>query len=142
VPGGDPDQIGWLSVATELDFWVRDWIAARDMREHLPAAAAAELVQWLRNRLEWACLHHPAVDEFAEMIRTLRTALRTVLGETGPHPEPVRNVPCRGCDLLTLVRKPGSAYIECGNCPTLLTEEEFRRWAGLVAEGAKRRMPA
>jgi hypothetical protein len=84
--GTDPEaewQDGVLSVATELDGMVRDWLTYR-ADEHAPAPTVTSLCRWLSHRLEWACEHHPAVDEFAgdlvELAREVRSAGRVDSG--------------------------------------------------------------
>jgi hypothetical protein len=84
--GTDPEaewQDGVLSVATELDGMVRDWLTYRP-DEHEPALTVESLCRWLSHRLEWACERHPAVDEFAgdlvELARAVRSAGRVDSG--------------------------------------------------------------
>src|SRR5688500_18208072 len=61
------DQIGHLAVATELEFWARDWADGR--RERAPVPTVPLLAGWLLLRLDWACATHPALDEFAGKLR-------------------------------------------------------------------------
>jgi hypothetical protein len=81
----DEDQVGPLSVATVLDAWVRDWVETREQREHLPPANVVNLVEWLFDRLDWACDEHPAVDEFASDLRDTVRAVHSAqqLGGAG-----------------------------------------------------------
>ena len=74
--GLDTDQIGDLSVATILDTWARDFASIRD--EHLPEANVYALCRWLADRTEWACDHHPAVDEYADEICALARTVASV----------------------------------------------------------------
>lgn len=137
-PGGDPDQVGRLSVATVLDFWVRDWRDTLWLDQHLPPATVPELIAWLRVgasedavgvRIDDACDRHPAIDEMAIEVHNLRRALRGVLGETDPQPELIDGVACRSCDLRALVRQPDDFYrAECGGCGLLYTDAEFAEW--------------
>ena len=132
------DQIGHISVASVLDSWVRDWCEMRG--ENLPVPTVPVLVDWLSNRLGWACDEHSAVDEFAGEIKHLHSTLRTVCRETEPKPERIW-VPCPRCDLLTLRRTPGDAYpVRCvsGSCEYARTEDEFREYVGLCAAAVKR----
>src|SRR5690554_6207766 len=125
------DQIGHLSVATELDAWAREWRDTLWPDHHLPVPTVAVLVDCLRHRLDDAIDQHPALDEFAADIRDLRSALRGALGETDPRPETDRyvGITCRRCDLrAVLMRRPGDAYIECGSCGILYTEDELADW--------------
>jgi|SRR5690554_565979 len=146
VLGLDPDQIGTLSVATILDTWVRDWRKTLWPEQRLPVPTVAELARWLRDRVEDACNHHPRIDEFAAEIKDLRHTLRAHLGETTAQPETERYkaVACQKCDLRgVLMRRPGSDYIECGNCGNLYTENEYAHWRDRLAGYEKsKRTPA
>lgn len=135
---GDDDQIGHLSVATELEFWVIDWIGARDKSEHRPEPTVTVMIGWLGDRLDDACDDHPAVDEFAADMRTLRAVLRRANGDLPQRPEPLVGVPCSGCDQAALYRDPGSQWrAECGGCGKLYSEDEYERWTGLLASWAR-----
>lgn len=135
---GDDDQIGHLSVATELEFWVIDWIDVRTRAEHRPEPLVMTLVRWLDVRLDWACDEHNAVDEFAADMRTLRTVLRRANGDLPQRPEPLVGVPCSGCDQAALYRDPGAQWrAECGACGKLYSDDEYARWTGLVASWSK-----
>ncbi|HEX2551122.1 MAG TPA: hypothetical protein VHK64_05975 [Nocardioidaceae bacterium] len=131
------DQIGYSSVASELDFWVEDWREARGRGEGRPDPTVRALATWLEVRAEDACDAHPAVDEMFEAVRKLRSALRGVLKLIEPLPEYRPDVPCPGCSRLTLYKANGSDRYECDSCPRLLTPEEFDRWAGLVLADKK-----
>lgn len=136
VLGIDADQVGTLSVATILDTWVRDWRATLWPDQQLPTPTVPELAQWLRNRAGDACDQHPTIDEFAAEIKDLRRVLRAHLGETAAQPETDRYkaVACQKCDLRgVLLRRPGSDYIECGNCGNLYTEDEYAYWLDRLA---------
>lgn len=121
------DQIGHLSAATELDFWVMDWSILRG--ESLPAPDVHTLSRWLLDRLDWACREHAAVDEFAEKLRQLHGALSAAAGERPAPPEP-RDRECPRCRLLTLVLDRSTGYTECTaeDCRALLTEEDYREY--------------
>lgn len=137
VLGPAGDQIGYQSVLTLLDSWVRDWRETRAKSEHLPLPAGPSMITWLRNRLAWACQEHPAVDAFDQEMRELRSALRKVCGASEVKPE-LLDVPCRRCDGLDLHRLPGEDRVECGSCGLRLTEDEYRIWVGLVWAAAGR----
>lgn len=128
------DWLGHVSVLSTLDSWVRYWRDTRDMREHLPVPAGASLVSWLRTRLDWACDHHPAIDEFDKEMRDLRGALRTVLGVSDTRPE-LLDVPCRKCEWRSLAHLPGEDRVECDHCGDLSTLDEYKRWIGLLTTG-------
>lgn len=135
VLGYDDDQIGWLSVATELDTWVRDWRTyPRCPGTVAPEPTVTAMVRWFVGRLDWACDEHPAVDEFAGDVRRLLAACRRVVGDVEQRPEYLDGVPCSGCDLMALYRERGSKYrAECGGCGKLYTDEEYERWIGMMA---------
>jgi hypothetical protein len=131
-----PDQIGYLSVATILDSWARDWATTRARSEGVWSPEVASLVEWLANRLDWACDSHPAVDEFAGEIRALNAVLRRYSGTQTPRPQPCVGVPCRRCDWVALARlADGSGDVECQNpaCRTIYRPDEYQRWTRLVA---------
>lgn len=136
VLGLDEDQTGSLSTATILDTWARDWRDRLCPDQRLPVPTVPELARWLRNRADDACNEHPAIDEFAAEIKDLRHSLRRQLGETAAQPETerYRGVACQKCDLRgVLMRRPGSHYIECGNCGLLMTDEELADWEARLA---------
>jgi hypothetical protein len=102
---------------------------------------ASGAVSFLLVHLEWALAEHPAATEpydrdsanpgsqihhwhKAATRFTRRDALRIQLA-----------APCPRCQLRTLAREDGDEYIECRNpaCGTLLTETEYRVYAGEVA---------
>lgn len=128
------DQVGYESVASVLDFWVRDWREARGGLERHPEPDVRTLATWLLRRADDACDGHPAVDEMFQDMARLRSALRGQLGQV-EIPDYKKGVPCRRCDRLTLVRLNGSDWIECAQCPELLSPDEFDRWVGLLAAG-------
>jgi hypothetical protein len=134
------DQTGYLSVATVLDAWARDWCEVRDRGERRPLPVVVELVVWLGNRTEWACDRHPAVDEYAAELYELAGTLRAIV-EPGPRPpERCKGVPCRVCDLLCLYRvTDGTGDVECKNpaCRTVYRADEYHRWVALVAASAR-----
>lgn len=117
------DQIGHLAVATELEFWARDWADARGERLPLPTVRA--LAPWLLDRLDWACAEHPALDEFAAKLTHLRTVLTAATGRLPARPELVDR-PCPSCGWMALFRPPDGRFIECGSCGRALTEDEYR----------------
>lgn len=135
------DQIGWLSVATELDFWVADWAAERT--ESRPSPQVPALAGWLLDRLDWACCHHVALDEFAVKVSAIYGALMSAVGGWAAKPETLIT-PCRSCGMLALYRhigpREGTDRIACGACPALLTEGEYAEYVlsiGGLVEDAK-----
>lgn len=137
-PEQDDDQIGHLSAATVLDGWCRD--VAEIRREHGPAPHPAAQCRYLADRLDWAFVEHPAVDELAAEIGHLWSVLRRAAGLTPPQPELCEGVPCKTieCDLKTLYRIPGTDWVECSSCGRLLTESEYQAWVRLLLAAAKR----
>lgn len=135
--GQHDDQVGLLPAASVLDSWCRDWSEIR--RESTPDPHPARQCLWLTDRLEWAFTEHAAVDEFAWEMADLWYTLRRSAGLNRVRPEPCTGVPCKHCDLCLLVRIPGSEYVECGGCQSLLTEDEYRDWVALCAAAARRK---
>jgi hypothetical protein len=72
-------------------------------------------------------------------IRRLHDRARSLLGLTSAGPERIQLVPCRDCDTLALYRQSGDDRVFCGACPAILSNDEFRRWVGLLAEHARPR---
>lgn len=144
--GGDPDQIGHLSVATELEFWVQDWITMRGEGEHLPLPLVPPLAGWLSARLTWAIDEHPAIDEFATALTRIYGALRAyvprVVEEDEKPPqrraEP-RTAPCPACDMVSLWWWPSDERVRCDTdgCNRVMTESEYAQWARLVIADAR-----
>lgn len=130
--GGDPDQIGHLSVATELQTWVRDWASERQEGE--PDPQVPSLCSWLADRLDWAIRTHPAVDEFERDVHRIHAALRAVVGDF-PAPPKSMEAPCPTCEALGLFQRYPDDWIECGECGRILRPEEYAEYVrGLIAE--------
>lgn len=130
------DQVGYLSAATVLDQWVRDVRDTLFPDHHLPPATVDELILWLRNRVDDICDRHPAVADFADEIRNLRSALRSAAGEVEAPPQRCEGIACRRCDMQMLYRQPGGD-VECVNpdCRAVYRADEYRDWIKtLVAE--------
>lgn len=68
------DQLGTVPAWELLWWWMQDWAGIR--RESCPESPPGMLVEWLLERVEWACNEHPAVDEFAQDVRDLVRSLR------------------------------------------------------------------
>jgi hypothetical protein len=116
-----------LTVPAILDSWARDWQGYA--WAWLPDPTVPLLSAWLTERLEWACDHHPAVDDFADELSDLTRRMRP----RAPQAELKTGVPCRECERLTLFVWPGGDYVECGSCPALLTPLEYGRWVSLIS---------
>lgn len=136
------DQIGHLPVAVQLDSWVRDWIDLRELDENGPRPNVRDLANWLAVRTEWACDEHPAIDEYAQEMRSLRSVLVGLVGvvKEDAKPVPIRGVPCRRCDRMTLAKlSDGSGEVECQDpsCRTIYRPDEYERWVKLVAAATR-----
>lgn len=118
------DQVGYLSVATELEFWATDWAHLRG--EGRPFPSVPDLCSWLLDRLEWACQNHYAIDEFAGAVQRLSSTLYGLNGYPPARPK-LMEAPCRRCKLLTLVQAFPDANIECANveCLQIVTPDEY-----------------
>lgn len=124
---GDPsglweadDQTGYLSVATELDTWVRDWITySWCPGDHLPVPTVVTLADWLGKRLDVACDRHEGIDDFAgDIYRLLRQCQRIVgersdLKRIGECPEEFDDGSTCGNALYV---HPYTDVIECRRC--------------------------
>jgi hypothetical protein len=135
------DQIGWLSVATELDFWAGDWASERN--ESRPDPQVPVLCSWLLDRLDWACQHHTALDEFATKLSAIYGALRSAVGGWAAVPETLI-APCRSCNTLGLYREVGPTpeydRVVCPHCPSLLTEADYAEWVRELTERERARL--
>lgn len=126
------DQIGHLSVATELEFWARAWADERGERSPYPTVRL--LAPWLLDRLGWACGHFMALDEFAEKLRTMRNALTAAAGRFDAPPETL-SAPCPECRMLTLYRDVDMERVACAaGCLWLMTDEEYAAYAKRLIE--------
>lgn len=111
------DQLGNPPPLDVLWWWAEDWHTIRAMREQMPAPRLRAVVKWLTDRLDWACDHHPAIDEFAADLRLLTIELRPYThAETG---ERVGSCPQRFgddvCDTPLYV-DPYVDEIQCRRC--------------------------
>jgi hypothetical protein len=136
VSDGLGDQVGYLSVAAVLDSWVRDWRETIRCGSVNPCPTVPELARWLRTWLPTACDEHKAVDEFTTEVFALAATLRRTCGLAEVKPE-LLDAACARCDSVSLHRLPGEDRIECGVCGRLMTEDEYRRWCGMLAADLK-----
>ena len=130
------DQVGHIPVWVTLESWARDWSTYRAMGEH-SGVGVADICRWMRERVDEMCDEHPAIDECYRDIRSLRGALLAQLGQVD-IPDYKKGVPCRQCNALALVRRNGEDFIECGECPAVLTPGEYDAWVRLMAAAAKK----
>lgn len=134
------DQTGYVSAATTLHLWCRDWCATRALGEVGPGLAVPDMAAWLADRLEWACDEHAAIADFAVELCDLWRAVRRYVADREPRPEPCVGVPCRRCDFKTLARlADGSGDIECQNlaCRTIYRPDEYTRWTKMLAASVR-----
>jgi Zn ribbon nucleic-acid-binding protein len=127
------DQIGERSVLTVLDLWVRDVRRHRARSEHLPVLTVDRLVGWLTVRLDDTCDTYPRIGDLAASIRHTRGAIRAQLGYNAPEADFKEGVYCPKCDHQELWQRAGNDRVECGNCPNLLTIDEYTMLVTLSA---------
>jgi hypothetical protein len=130
------DQVGHIPVWMTLETWARDWSTFRNMGEAADRTVPG-LCRWMWERVDDLCDEHDAIDEAFTDIRRLYGAMRTQLGMVDV-PDYKKGVPCRQCNALALVRRNGEDFIECGECPAVLTPEEYDAWVRGVAAAAKK----
>jgi hypothetical protein len=135
--GLDPDQIGTLSAATILDTIVRTWRDSLWPDQRLPVPTVPVMVDWLSKRLPDACDRYLAIDEYAEEIRDLRSAMRGVLGLNDSPPERCHGVQCRSCDMMNTLYRDGT-LVQCRYCGLNYSERDYREWVALLAAQARR----
>ncbi|MET0698940.1 MAG: hypothetical protein ABWY93_04685 [Mycobacterium sp.] len=127
LPLGEPgDQVGYLPVATVLDGWarhVRDWLHP-DF--HLPPDDVAALSAFLARHLDETIDGLPGVlADLAVDVRALCGAMRVILGEVEPTPQPILGVRCEHCRTISsLVPWPTGEYVECRMCGQLYSSQE------------------
>jgi len=131
------DQVGHVPVWMTLQTWAADWMQVLDRGETGPEWWVGGFCSWMRVRVDDVCDIHPAVDEAWREIRALHGAMSAQLG-LFEKPDYRYGVPCRQCNALALVRHDGSDFIECGDCPAVLTPEEYDRWVQAVAAAVKK----
>lgn len=134
----DEDQVGFLPIASTLDFWVQDLRDHRARGEGLPEPSVTLLAGWLLERIEEACDDWLPVDEFFEDLRRAHGALRGQLGLHEQRKEELIGIPCQSCTVRLLVRMPGSSYVECEACGHLLTEPEYAAWCKALVVSARK----
>lgn len=131
------DDWGFVSIASTLDFWVQDLRDHRARGEGLPEPSVTVLAGWLLERIDEACDDWLPVDEFFEDLRRAHGALRGQLGLVD-IPEYKQGIPCPRCDMLALLHRPGSDWVECGDCGGLLTFAEYDDHVRQLAADHKR----
>jgi hypothetical protein len=136
------DQVGNVSVWMTLQTWARDWSTFRAMGEAGDQSVPG-LCHWMWERVDDMCDEHEAIDECFGDIRRLHGAMMAQLGQFD-IPDYKYGVPCRNeqCNALALVRHNGSDFIECGECPSVLTPQEFDAWVRAVASAMKKEKAA
>ena len=137
--GLDDVQAGRLPLATMLDGWVREWIAARAQGEHQPPATVGALTRWLGDRAEWACDQYDEVDDFTRDLVQYQAQMRAVLGQS-TRPEYKDGVACPQCQTRTLIRKVTSEYIECTTCQHMMSPAEYHTYVTDEGREAERQV--
>lgn len=137
------DQVGHVPVWMTLQTWTADWMQVLDRGETGPAWWVGGFCEWMRERVDDVCDIHPAIDEAFTDIRRLHGAIKAQLGDV-EVPDYKKGIPCRNerCNALALVRHNGSDFIECGECPAVLTPEEYDRWVRALASAMKKEKAA
>lgn len=135
-PPDDGDQVGHIPVWMTLETWARDWSTFRAMGEAADRSVPG-LCRWMWERVDDMCDEHPGTDECFRDIRALRGAMLGQLGQV-EIPDYKKGVPCKQCNALALVRHNGEDFIECGECPAVLTPDEFDTWVRGVAAAVKK----
>lgn len=139
-PPVDGDQVGHVPVWMTLETWARDWSTFRAMGEASDQSVTG-LCRWMRERVDDMCDEHPGIDEAWNDVRRLHGAMRAQLGLID-IPDYKKGVPCRSCNALALLRPDGSDYVECSECPSVLTPEEYDAWVKVVATALKKEKAA
>jgi Zn ribbon nucleic-acid-binding protein len=123
------DQVGYLSIATVLNEWIRAWRERYFANQRRPGLTAVALIDWLIGvRLDLVCDADTAIADFADELHDLRAKMRHALGESKKRPQPMWGVICPRCKLISqLMLDPEDPrkYRECDNCGKLLTEDEY-----------------
>jgi len=139
----DGDQYGPVNPIEILWSWARDWRTYRHVGEVGPEPDLVSVVTWLRNRVDWAADHHPAIDDFADEVYEALTGLREVLN-VRRYTQRYRE-PCPRCDTKALYRevdpeRGASAWVQCGQCGNLWRESEFARLSVILDAEARKKV--
>lgn len=131
----DPDQIGHVGVADALYEWAASWqnMLTQGQGQLKPPLEAVKLIEWMNPRLEMVWDLDRGIWQFANMLLSIKSALRGALDENDPRPIVMWGVACRRCNSMsTLVLDPEDPdrYRECSleGCRLLMTEEEYKAW--------------
>lgn len=134
VAGRSPwpeDQIGHLSVASELDFWVTD-IAAQ-LGDPRPLPTAPVLAMWLHERAGWAWDYYGPLDEMVNKVADIARTLWAMTNPDRPARAEHRTADCPACGEATLVGDGERVWCTVEACGRVLTEGEYRTWAAAEA---------
>lgn len=126
-PEQDDDQIGFLPVAATLDGLAEGLRLHRGKGESRPDPSVTVLCAWLLVRLDEAADDWHGVGEMFDEVRLAHDALRGQLGEREVT-DYKAGVPCRRCNLLTMIQKDGTGEVECTSCGSLLTIPEYEEY--------------
>lgn len=142
IHGDDNDQVGPPSIPSTLKNWA--WLIAEHRGLVYPGHVGVdELSEWLLRQVDWATGMLWIDDMLGEV-----GALRRWAHALAPWALHVENLvgPCPSCEMRTLIRTAGEAYIECdpredvGGCGDLWTWEEYEAYlADLVREASQKR---
>lgn len=137
--GGAPPSISpWYDHADDIERTMRNWAngwAELTGRPQHPTGDPAWSARTLLDQRHGNPLHHQDAPALAaEMLRLHRTAAR-LLRDEDERPVTRRRVagPCPGCERATLHRTADSDRIRCDNCPTSLSEDDYREYAQALA---------
>lgn len=119
------DQLSIIPPFDLLWWWCEDWHTYRAQRETMPGTGVDLVVEWLTNRLDWACDNHPAIDDFATDLKDLAKALRAF--KPRPTGEPAGSCPRKPSDArcgAKLYVDPYSDTITCPRCEATWSRKE------------------
>ncbi len=154
-------QEGFVPVRSTLITWIRDFAERHGVGENGPDDDVKSMCDWLRERTEWACSEHPALDSYAQELTELRGKLLAMAGREEvcpdcggkgcetcqdrgmvppPWPTPLEGQPCPRCDYVgTLVRRAdGDTACEHPTCGTVWRPDEWERLTRAKADAALR----
>ncbi len=116
----EEDQHGQVPVFAALETWERDWRSYLGWQvtgrwTSLETALTA-IVRFLDAQLDWACDHHPAIDEFAAELRGVVGSMRAARGDR-PESIYVGRCPVGACGA-RLYADSWHDVIRCSACRT------------------------
>lgn len=127
VEAGDPP-----SVAFELSRWEDDWRITRGEPAAQVDANVTTAAGYLEVHARWAASEHPAFDEFATDMRSLRARLESACGRTD---RAEKGAPCMDCGELLRRRWTDSGLSDewtCRSCERVYSDPEY--WLAVRAQ--------